>query len=450
VSVSVERLRNLHDGQEAIPAIVSQGPAAIPSLEALLREPSQALPHTRCWAADALAAIGGPLAIQALTRALQDLSKRRLAPVPHEAEGVIIHCVAEHLSSSTDPAIATTLLQALRDRPNSGCIRALGRLGEPRAIPEFVRCLADDAVRGAAIDALRRLGSRSAFPLAQMLSQSVASESLSPSQLDGCVAAAELLGDWVGRHTIACDAAEVLSRNVLVECPADGRRRVRVAAAIALSHGTSDQIARVFRVLIDALDEPDWRLAERTSQAISRFGLICQNGLMSVATDPRAGQAGRVRRLRAVSLLGSLDVSSTVPVLLDLLHDQDREIRVAAVRALGRNSHCDCTLIVPCLCDPHVRVRRKAFEVLRRREALSVDAELRLLGDSDPALRCWAADALQARGDTAQIALRRAVCTLGRPLRGWRPRVRLWRRACRLLLWRSRALHALASTHRVS
>jgi hypothetical protein len=69
VESEVSRLLNLHEGPGALANVVALGGAAIPALEHLLRGPSQAVYHPRCWAADALAAIGGSQAIQALVRA---------------------------------------------------------------------------------------------------------------------------------------------------------------------------------------------------------------------------------------------------------------------------------------------------------------------------------------------------------------------------------------------
>jgi HEAT repeat protein len=90
VQSEVDCLLNLHEGPRAVSRIVSLGERAIPALERVLRGPSQALYHSRCWAADALAAIGGPAACQALIRALNDSAHRTPSPVAQEAEDTVV------------------------------------------------------------------------------------------------------------------------------------------------------------------------------------------------------------------------------------------------------------------------------------------------------------------------------------------------------------------------
>jgi len=154
----IERLNNLYEGPLVLPGVIRLGDAAVPGLEAILRGPSQALPHARCMAADALGAIGGPEAASALVGALRDSIARTPDVISLEAERVVVDRIANHLCAHRENDVIEALLEALRITPYPACARALGELKDPRAIPLLIECLHDDAARGAALDALRRFG----------------------------------------------------------------------------------------------------------------------------------------------------------------------------------------------------------------------------------------------------------------------------------------------------
>ncbi|HYN94126.1 MAG TPA: HEAT repeat domain-containing protein, partial [Pilimelia sp.] len=94
-----------------------------------------------------------------------------------------------------------------------------------------------------------------------------------------------------------------------------------------------------------AIPEPAWRAAEHTAVALlgkirgeAQRALIAvfeQRGIaQSALVDLRA--RGAVRRARAAEALGNLGRRDAVPGLCALLDDPDAEVRVVAVRALGR------------------------------------------------------------------------------------------------------------------
>jgi HEAT repeat protein len=101
-------------GKRVWSKIVSLGEVAIPSLEALLRDPSQEQYRQRVLAANALAAIGGREAIAALLRALRDSSTRAVEPGSMEAKCIVICTIAEHLARTPNAEIIDALRTVLR------------------------------------------------------------------------------------------------------------------------------------------------------------------------------------------------------------------------------------------------------------------------------------------------------------------------------------------------
>jgi HEAT repeat protein len=203
VAAQVARLRSLEGGVRAFGDVVSLGQAAIRPLEELLREPATPICQPRCLAADALAAIGGELGLEALLRALADSLERELSPVLHEAETAVINSIAENLGRLGGGRAADGLLEALRRRPLPEVARSLGRLGEERAIPALVRCLQDDVAREAAVEALRQIG-RPALPFLQrtLLQPQLAHGFEGATWIAGRAAAANLLGVIGGRDCL--------------------------------------------------------------------------------------------------------------------------------------------------------------------------------------------------------------------------------------------------------
>jgi HEAT repeat protein len=429
LSALVGRLRRLYDGESAIPEIVARGVAAVPSLEALLRGPSEALYHSRCWAADALARIGGD-AISALTRALRDSGTRVLPPVLQEAEDVVVYRVAEHLTLHPQSAVTEALLEALRHRPNSGCVRALGRLASKQAIPDLVHCLSEDATRSAAVAALREMGPTCTLQLARLVADNTSPNSVeSPSHVDGRAVAAGLLGEWLN-----CSQPEMVARNSLTLALADPQRRVRIAAAIALSQGDTRDVARAFPLLIDALDDPDWRQAETIMSTLRGLAPRTSSRLAFEVMHSALGESARRRRRRAISLLGSLSSPATQRLLACLADDYDQEMRLTAVWALATNQTCSIELLTSFLADPYFAVRRVVFSALRRRKALSAEIAIRFLGDPEKTLRRLALSSLRKNEPRAREALVRAVLKFGEPRLGLKARSRQWWHSCWLLI----------------
>ncbi len=412
--------------------MVALGPSAVPALEGLLRAPSQAVYHHRYLAADALAAIGGPAATAALARALRDSIARSPDPTSLEAEGVIVNRVAAHLGRVSDPAIVELLLEALRTRPYRECALALGRLGERRAVPLLIEYLHDDTVRSAAVEALRSLGDAAVGPLADTLTEALLVHGLEPpSRIDGRVAAARLLGE------LAPGAQSVpQAKRALRLALHDRQRAVRIEAALALARrAVPEAAADAARVLVAALDEPDWAQVDTILEALARLPALSETLAVPLIAAVPADEAGRRRRLRVVELAGLLRARAAVPALAALAaptQAHDAPLRLAAVIALEAIPAADAAALERFLDDGEAVVRRRSVEALRRRAGLSPESAVRLLGDPDPAVRGAAAAGLRTAGAAAHAVLRQAICNFGANVRVAGSRWRLWWRACAL------------------
>jgi len=431
----IERLKNLHDGPRVLPDVIRLGDAAVPALEAILRGPSQAVPHSRCFAADALGAIGTPSSTAALVAALHDSIGRNPDPVSLEAEGVVVDRIAEHLGIRSTPEAAEALLEALHRRPYPGCARSLGRLRESRAIPLLIECLNDDGARPAAIEALRRFGRAAGESLCRMLTQTRLAAGLeSPSRIDGRAGAVRLLGELADQGLAPAQAALVL-RDALY----DRQRKVRLEGALALARRGGDAAEKACATLALALDEPDWVRAEEIARALVGVGSPAEEIVIALISAAPMDESGRRRRLRAVAVAGQLRASSATAPLAALARAPDPKLRLAAVTALAQIPSVAPGNFAPFVRDPVAIVRRWAVKALLKQQALDIDRAALLLGDSDRGVRELAHVRLRECGAAALPVLKRILRSFGSPLRGLRSRARLWCHACASLIqaWRT-------------
>lgn len=349
----VARLANLHDGPDAIPEIVALGNAAIPQLEKFLRGPSQSLHHSRVLAADALAAIGGEEVCDALIRSLRDSIARTPVPLAREAEDVVVSRVAEHLLHFRGPSVIEALLDALRTRPYPACARALGELGDRRAVPLLVECLNEDAAREAAMWSLRRFGAFAKTPLRVLLnSPPVADAMEAPSRIDGRAAAAALLADLHDR---------VALESVLD----DPQRPVRLAAAVGLVRCGGCVSRRTLDTLLQGLDEPDWMRAETIMAALEPSRESIAPALLEILEPSSADAAGLRRQRRTAELVGRMNLWQACQRLMALHEAADPALRFAAVDALAGIDGTEPRHLAPFLADNKIGVALRALAALR-------------------------------------------------------------------------------------
>lgn len=438
----VSRLQDLREGPLAFHDIVHLGDAAVPAIERILRGRAQAIHQTRTLAADALAAIATPEAVRALTRAMLDSIERDLPPQLLEAESVLVNHIAGHLSHSSDPEVAAALLAALRRRCYPWCATALGRIGDPRAVPLLIECLHDDPARPRAAAALRQLGAAAAAPLARVLLEPRTDcEWEAPGEIDARMTAAHVLGDLGLEEDSATVAIDALRRAL-----GDRQRSVRIEAALALARLQGPDADDAVRVLAVALDEASWARAQDIRDALVRIGAPAEPLVISLIGLRPQDEADRRRRLRAVQLAGALGSAAAVPLLESFSHAPDLELRSRAITALDTIPAADTATLSSYLTDAEPRIRRRAVQGLRRRGALGPECAMRLLGDEDSGVRHLALSSVRSDLEAALPAVKRAVYGLGAPLTGWVPRWRLWRHASALLV--SHLLLGCGASHR--
>ncbi len=412
---AVGRLRDLREGPSGLSEVIAFGDAAVEPLEAFLRGPSESVFQPRCLAADALAAIGGRVAHDALARALEDSVGRDLPAVLRLSEDAVINRIAMHLGATRDRRFTGTLLEALRTRPSGECARALGYLGESRAVPLLVECLLDDFAREGAMDALGSLVEVAVPELTRLL--------IAPPSGRA----------FEGRAAIAqrASAATVLGRIressewPLLRALRDGQIEVRVAAALALCERGSRVREQTVKVLSEALDSESVLLAEAAARALADMGEEAVTRLLEILREDPLAEADQKRRFAAVHLLGRLGNPSAVPTLVQMALDADVLLRQAAAAALGRipggqvesalalflndseasvrraaalslGAHCDegaVRLLVPMLGDPVRRVRHAAEKALGRADKALVPVVRHslagILSPRDSFMRRW-------------------------------------------------------------
>jgi HEAT repeat protein len=436
----IRRLESLRDGPLVFHEVVRLGGAAIPPLEQLVRGPSQAIYHSRCLAVDALAAIGTPEAVRALTRCLHDSIAREIDPVSLEAESVLVNHIAEHLSRFSDSEVNEALLAALRSRPYPYCAAALGLIGDPCAIPLLIDCLFEDPARPAAVGALRRFGRAALTSLVQVLREPrINSGTEAPTRVDGRAAAAQLVGECAGTDALV----DVVVLAALTRALNDRERLVRVEAALALVRCDAPCAEAAAGILVMALDDQNWARARTIADALVRLGSAAEKLVISMIGVRATNEADRLRRLRAVEVAGRLGSAAAVPRLRYLSACADPKVRLAAVVALSQIPTADAGSLARFLTDREPTVRRRALQALQRLNALTADSATKLLGDDDRDVRRLASASLRDNLSSALPALQRAARGFGAPLQGWAPRWRLWWHACALIAaTRSGSRHA--------
>jgi len=426
----VHQLENLHEGPLVFHKVVQLGEIAIPALERLVRGPSQSLYHSRSLGVDALAAIGTPAAVQALTRSLRDSIERAPDPASLEAESILVNHIAEHLARFSDPEVSDALLTALRIRPYPYCAAALGLIGEPRAVPLLVDCLFEDSARPAAAAALKRFGRAALAPLVQALRRPhlVAGDE-PPTRVDGRVAAAKLVGECVGADPLV----DAVALPALSSALSDRQRSVRVEAALALARCNASLGAEAAGILVMALDEPNWARAHTIVGALVYLGAAVEGLIVAMLGVRPRNEQDRRRRLRAVEVAGRLGSPAAIARLQHLSGSSDVKLRLAAVAALSAIPALDAPCLARFLGDPEPAVRRHVLQALLRRHLVPLDSATRLLADADPDVRRLATAGVRDNLAAALPALHLAAYGFGAPLHGWMPRWRLWWHACALI-----------------
>ncbi len=194
-----------------------------------------------------------------------------------------------------------------------------------------------------------------------------------------------------------------------------GTQQEKLQAIQLLGAEASDP--RAVYILIEAVKLDDPLVQVRAIAAIPQSHLpdaipLLQNLLTEDNSD--------LRRV-AVQVLGKLRSETSLPQLAKRLNDENHWIRWDAIDAIAwQNEPWVAEAITPMLFDKDARVRRRACEVFAMGLApLPIDDLIVNLTDPDQWVRFWAIEALRSAGDT-----RRAVRAVSNALFDHAPLVR--------------------------
>jgi HEAT repeat protein len=278
------------------------------------------------------AAVHGSKAVEALTRALEDPTcPRRSAAaaalgkagdaraVPHlelalkDADSQVRVAAVEALSQLGQTQSANALLELIRDPDNhvrATVIEALGRMGDTRIIEPIASHLLQDAswdVRKLSVEALGRIKHERCT---QLLWQA-----LKDADHDVRQTAAQALGNIPEPRSIGPLVLTLKDENSSVRQAAKGSLR-QIDRQWELSPGAQSVIPE----LEAALSDKEYWVAQSAADTLAKINDMRQQHLeTSFVTNP-----AHERSNRAVS------------ILVDTLRDFDRDLRQAAVEALGR------------------------------------------------------------------------------------------------------------------
>jgi HEAT repeat protein len=341
---------------------------AAKALESLKWEPTNNA--QRAWLAVARsdlarAASHGPDAVEPLTLVLR-------TGAYHER-----HAAVQALSWIADERVQPALQVALKDKDDQvrcAAAAALRNLGGPGAIAPLIAALTDvhQRVRAAAAEALGLLGAPEAFePLIPLVND---------QQWEVRQAAALALGKFHDRRAV----------EPVMALLKDGDREVREAAVRALGEiGDSRAIGPLILVLKDEQDamrslayaalqnvDPRWEQTEAAQVAASHL----KSGLTHTEYWVRQSAADALARIGgihtaeagvrkpdepATAVFSRPRRQAAMDVIVPLLGDFDRELRLAAVEALGRFGQFSATeLLTRALNDNDAGVRAAAAHAL--------------------------------------------------------------------------------------
>ena len=342
-------------GQRAVPTLLAAlsagGDTLDQALEALGAVGPSVAPRARFFMSDGSArggaaaalSVAGPVGIDALLRACHnpDNGMRKAALGNLGGEGV---------EAAVQPA-----LDNIRNPPEDGvktsAIKALGLIGDRRAVPDLIPCVAETGFREAAVTSLGQIADpRAVEPILATMTatdkryrpaailalrrigapaiSSLVRELNSPEVLMRRAAAAALVGSDSPRVTGA------LAFSALH----DEDSKVRASAALALGwDGNLDGVAP----LVAALSDPSWEVADAAVEALGEVGVRAIGRLQNVLRDPAQSLTVRYQVARAVAGMGH----PAIATLVAALSEPNREVRKWSAVALGEIGFPDPTVI---------------------------------------------------------------------------------------------------------
>ena len=394
---------------------------AVPALLETVRATTTEDGDVREVALRALARIGDPVAVAPLIETLKT-AEAWLAPR-------IADILGRHGDLVTEPMIAF-LEQEERHPARAWAAAVLGEVKAPRAYPVLVRALndLDDEVRAKSAGALGRLGDPRAVPhmLDRLLTDPIPFVRARIAGALGQFAGNEVieslvrsLGDsawWVRMRSVeALEQIGARAERPLLVALDDIDPEIRIRAAVSLERlgvpnrligqiaagnapaDAEETLARFAgagakEMLAEHLSHPSPAVRVAVVQAARRAGRreLVPDLILTVRRDADAG-------VRAVALeaLRSLSAQPALPAAVDALGDTDDQVRAAALGFIGELGSAELApALLARIDDRTARVRAGVAKALGLIRATGVDvAFARLAGDPDGDVRAAAAGA---------------------------------------------------------
>ncbi len=229
----------------------------------------------------------------------------------------------------------------------------------------------DEAIRMAAVEALRTMGEAAVDPLIGALSDKAYVVR---------IAAAEALGDMGYRRAVP----------PLINVLQDTDQDVRIAAAAALGRLADP---RAIRPLIALFGDPYYGVRNAAADALAAIGEEALDALLAVLKDPSS-----VVRVTAARALGEMKDARAIPPLVDLLGDPAPEVRWAAAQALGNLGEPAIPPLSLVLKKGSKNERLAAIDALWKIiDDRATEALMSALHDDDADVRAKASEALKKR-----------------------------------------------------
>lgn len=257
------------------------------------------------------------------------------------------------------------LMAVLNDsNPNvrSGAARALGKIGDTRALGSLVfrlRYDSDVEVRKSAVWALHMGGAQSVGPLIEALQDA---------------------DEWV-RFGAVIVLAKIgdLAVEPLIDALQDAKPLVRANAAETLGRIGDYRAAEALSQSLNDLDETVWQQAAISLGRIRDARAV--NALIKIVHSPAS-----VLRTKAIKALGQIrDVRAVDPLITVIYQENDRWMRLFAIEAMGRiNDIRGIEVLVDAAYDESRDVRTKAIVTLGELEShLATDALYSIFEDME-------------------------------------------------------------------
>ena len=353
-------------------------------------------PQERKNAVELLEQLDHPLVHQALINALQHpladvriaaalvqgkLHDKRAIPSLIEALRVkdqSVNFAAQEILIELGDSSINGLLEVLMDKDaevRCRAIEALGKIGNPSALPGLMKALndEDEQARGKAAWALGKI--RSPIAISALLETfndvvdvwkvtiwafgEIGDATTAPYLI-------ELLRNKKWQQSLKDDIAEALGKlgedaiPDLIEAMSDGDAYVRAGAAKAL--GTLGATTAV-PFLIDALRDKDFLVSIDAAEALGKIGDTRAVPAFIEAVYNEDDEYG-ILRFYGVIALGELKDSAAIPILLKALHDKSRNVRSGAAWALGEIGSDAIPGLIKALHDETLGIDKQIAEAL--------------------------------------------------------------------------------------